>query len=186
MSRTDDRGVIQSANSTFQRLAGFEWNELLGAPHKIIRHPDMPKGVFHLFWERLKSGKPIGAYVKNKAKDGRFYWVFAIAMPVHGGYVSVRLKPTSDCFAKVRQAYGVLLEAEKKENLTPAQSADRLHKMVRDLGYDCYREAMATWIRSEIAHSICRRKTPELGFALEGSISRSTSLQNDHQSGDAE
>lgn len=165
MSRTDERGVIQSANGTFQRLAGFEWDELLGAPHKLIRHADMPKGVFHLFWERLKSGKPIGAYVKNRAKDGRYYWVFAIALPVEGGYVSVRLKPSSEDFAIVRKAYTVLLAEEKSKTLTPPQSAERLLEMIGELGFKCYREAMASWVRAEIAarrEGLGRRPDPVL------------------------
>lgn len=151
MSRTDERGVIQAANTTFQRLAGYEWAQLLGAPHKIIRHPDMPKGVFQLFWDRLQSGKSIGAYVKNRAKDGRYYWVFAIALPVADGYVSVRLKPSSKEFATVRALYDALLKAERDENLTPAQSAERMRDMLRKHGYANYREAMASWLRAEIS-----------------------------------
>jgi aerotaxis receptor len=62
-SRTDERGVIEAGNSVFQRVAGHEWDDLIGAPHKIIRHSDMPKGVFQLMWDTLKDGQPMGAYV---------------------------------------------------------------------------------------------------------------------------
>ncbi|CAN0589027.1 unnamed protein product, partial [Ectocarpus sp. 12 AP-2014] len=112
MSRTDDRGVIQSGNQTFQRLSGHDWNTLIGAPHKIIRHPDMPKCVFRLFWDTLKAGDPVGAYVKNRSKEGRYYWVFAIALPVEDGFVSVRLKPSSRFFETVKGVYASLVEDE--------------------------------------------------------------------------
>ncbi len=77
-SRTDKRGKIRSGNSVFHRISRFEWDELLGKPHNVIRHPDMPRGVFWLMWERIRRGLPTSAYVKNRAKDGRHYWVYAI------------------------------------------------------------------------------------------------------------
>lgn len=113
LSRTDTRGVIQSGNDTFQRLAGYEWSELINAPHKIVRHPDMPKAAFYLLWSALQAGKPFGAYVKNRAKDGRYYWVFAVIAPVADGYLSVRLKPSTKYFDEIRGLYAQLLEAEK-------------------------------------------------------------------------
>ena len=105
LSRTDERGVIQSGNSVFARLAGYEWKELIGAPHRLIRHPDMPKGVFHLMWETLKAGHSFGGYVKNRSKDGRYYWVFAVVVPVEGGYLSVRLKPSAGVLDEVVKLY---------------------------------------------------------------------------------
>ncbi len=80
-SRTDSRGVIQAANTVFRRLSGFDWPDLIGAPHRIIRHPDMPKGFFHIFWDQLKKGEPAVGYVKNRCSDGRHYWVLANAIP---------------------------------------------------------------------------------------------------------
>lgn len=65
-SRTTLSGVIQSGNSVFRKISAFDWSDLINKPHSLIRHPDMPRGVFFLFWETLKSGKPIGAYVKNR------------------------------------------------------------------------------------------------------------------------
>lgn len=150
MSRTDERGVIQSANQTFQRLSGFEWDELLGAPHKIIRHPDMPKCVFRVFWDRLKAGKPVGAYVKNRAKNGRYYWVFAIALPVDGGFVSVRLKPSSPIFENVKKVYAALVEEERK-GMSIDDGLLMIRKFLQEHGRTSYRDAMAAWVRTEIA-----------------------------------
>lgn len=81
-SRTNWRGVILAGNSVFQRVSLYSWDELIQKPHNVIRHPDMPKGVFWLLWDTIKKGEPVGAYVKNRAKDGRYYWVFAIVTPI--------------------------------------------------------------------------------------------------------
>ena len=106
-SRTDESGIIKFGNSVFQRVSVYEWDELLNKPHKIIRNPDTPRAVFRLLWDSIKSGSPIGAYVKNRAKDGRYYWVFAIVTPVEGGYG--KGKPQRGrCQAHARQSLGGL------------------------------------------------------------------------------
>lgn len=75
MSKTNPRGIIEYANDYFMEISGYEEYELMGQPHNVIRHPDMPKVIFKLMWERLNKGKNIHALVKNLAKDGRYYWV---------------------------------------------------------------------------------------------------------------
>lgn len=75
MSKTDAKGVIQYANNYFMQICGYEVYELMGKPHNVIRHPDMPKLIFKLMWERLHKGENIKAAVKNLAKDGSYYWV---------------------------------------------------------------------------------------------------------------
>ncbi len=137
-SRTDTRGVIRAGNSVFQRVAGYEWEELLGAPHKIIRHPDMPKGVFQLLWDRLKAGKPTGAYIKNRCKSGRYYWVFALIAPTEGGYVSTRLKPSSEQLGVVAGLYAELLKRETSEGLSPRDSAEAFAAAIRERGFSNY------------------------------------------------
>ncbi len=130
-SRTDSRGVIQAGNYVFRRVADYEWEDLLGSPHKMIRHPDMPKGVFWLFWDTIKRGETMGAYVKNRARDGLHYWVYAVAMPCQGGYLSARIKPTSALLEKIEKLYAEqrLLE---EDGMAPRDSAawmvDRLKK----------------------------------------------------------
>lgn len=137
-SRTDKRGVIQAGNSVFQRVAGYSWEELLGAPHKLIRHPDMPKGIFALFWNRLQKGRPMAAYVKNRTKDGRFYWVFAMIVPIDDGYISVRIKPQAGQLAEARALYARLLEIEKTEGIDGEASAQRLLKIMSEDGFPDY------------------------------------------------
>lgn len=149
-SRTDGRGVIRAYNDVFMRISGFSAAELRNAPHRLIRHPDMPKGVFQLLWDGIQSGYPVAAYVKNKAKDGRFYWVLALVTPCEGGYLSVRMKPTSALFAKVVGEYATLLAAERDEKLTPPESAARLLARLKELGFARYANFQARALASEL------------------------------------
>ncbi|MEN8302737.1 MAG: PAS domain-containing protein [Campylobacterota bacterium] len=75
VSKTDAKGVITYANDYFVEICGYSEEELLGQPHNIVRHPDMPKVAFKLMWDRIKQGKNFIAVVKNLAKDGSYYWV---------------------------------------------------------------------------------------------------------------
>lgn len=147
-SRTDKRGVIKAGNGVFRRLSGYSWDELAGAPHKIIRHADMPKGVFQFMWDAIQSGKPVGTYVKNRDKAGGYYWVFALVAWLDG-YISIRLKPTSPMRDTVAAIYADLLKAERQDGLTPQQSAEMLLERVRDLGYAGYHTFQAAAIAAE-------------------------------------
>ena len=85
VSKTDTKGRITYANQVFCRVAGYTEKELLGQPHSIIRHPDTPRAVFKLVWDTLLEGREIFAYLKNLAKNGSFYWVFAHVTPSFDG-----------------------------------------------------------------------------------------------------
>jgi len=80
-SRTDPKGRITEANQAFADLSGYSVEEMLGKPHNMIRHPDMPKEAFADLWKSLKAGRPWQGVVKNLRKDGGFYWVFATISP---------------------------------------------------------------------------------------------------------
>ncbi|MDX1353239.1 MAG: PAS domain-containing protein, partial [Thiomicrorhabdus sp.] len=95
VSRTDLHGNIISANEEFIEASGFAWKELVGQPHNILRHPDVPAAVFKDFWATLQQGKPWSQTVKNRRKNGDHYWVIANATPIFEngeivGYMSVR------------------------------------------------------------------------------------------------
>ncbi len=150
-SRTDERGVIQAANYIFRRVAHYDWDEILGAPHNIVRHEDMPKAVFWLLWDTIKRGEPIGAYVKNKAKDGLYYWVFATVMPCPGGFLSARIKPSSAMFERIQEGYATLLEAENNQGVSPAESADKLLELIQNLGFDDYHQFAAQALSEELS-----------------------------------
>lgn len=165
-SRTDGRGVIDSGNSVFQRVADYSWEKLIGAPHKLIRHPDMPKAVFWLLWETIKQGKPIGAYVKNLAADGLHYWVFAIVTPVQGGYLSVRIKPTTDVFRLVEAEYAALRKVELDQKLDAAESAKLLLARLKELGFADYDAFLAHAIGAEMtARDAGLKRRPDARFA---------------------
>lgn len=148
-SRTDHKGLIQSGNEVFRRISGYEWNELIGRPHNVVRHHHMPRGVFSLFWKILNTNSPIAAYVKNQSKDGRFYWVFALAIPVANGYVSIRMKPGSDLFKVVQGEYEKLWSLEKSKNLSPTESCEALEKRLAELGFPDYNSFMMTALTAE-------------------------------------
>ncbi|SDY39150.1 PAS domain-containing protein [Citreimonas salinaria] len=148
-SRTDKRGVIKAGNGVFRRISGYSWDELAGTPHKIIRHADMPRGVFQFMWDTIKADKPVGTYVKNRDKSGGYYWVFALVAPWNDGYISIRLKPTSPMRETVAAIYADLLKAEREDGLTPQQSAELLLERVRELGYASYQTFQAAAIAAE-------------------------------------
>lgn len=151
-SRTDTRGIIRAGNSVFQRISLYDWHELLERPHNLIRHADMPKGVFWVLWDFLKRGKPIGAYVKNRAKDGRHYWVFAIVTPIEDGYLSVRLKPGSDIFPVVQSLYADLLQAERTRKLSAQDSASLLMETLQQHSFSSYEHFMSIAACQEMMH----------------------------------
>lgn len=108
VSRTDPAGVITHANEAFVEMSGYTRDELIGQPHSILRHPDMPAAAFKDLWDTLARGVTWQGYVKNLRKDGAYYWVYATAIPnVRGGqvvgYTSVRRKPSrtrvNECIA---------------------------------------------------------------------------------------
>jgi aerotaxis receptor len=82
VSRTDAKGKLTSFNDDFVAAAGFSESELKGQPHNIVRHPDMPPEAFENLWDTLKAGKPWVGAVKNRRKNGDFYWVLATASPI--------------------------------------------------------------------------------------------------------
>jgi len=120
VSKTDLKGLISYGNRTFIDISGYEESELLGAPHAILRHPDMPRTVFKLLWDQIQSGREINAYVKNLAKDGAFYWVFANVTPSFDargrivGYHSVRRKPSPGALGTISDLYRTMAETERK------------------------------------------------------------------------
>jgi aerotaxis receptor len=149
-SRTDPRGVILAGNDVFREVSEYDWPELVGAPHKLIRHADMPKAVFHLLWQTIQAGRPIGAYVKNRAKSGRYYWVFAVVSPDADGFLSVRFKPTSPLLQDVAGLYAEIRRQEVEERLDPAASAARLLERLREVGYETYEAFMAHALAAEV------------------------------------
>lgn len=144
-STTSAKGIIETGNDVFYRVAGYDEAALIGQPHNIIRHPDMPRAAFQLFWEHLQARKPVAVYVKNMANDGGYYWVLALAAPIEGGFVSVRSKPCSAVFPKVQAVYAEMKAKEdalleQGEPPVAAMTAGRkvLDAAVKKLGFADY------------------------------------------------
>lgn len=117
ISRTDLQGIITHANEAFVELSGYTREELIGQPHCVLRHPDMPRAAFKDLWDTVAAGKKWHGYVKNLRKDGAHYWVYATAVPnVRNGqivgYTSVRRKPSRKKIAEMSALYQQWLAAE--------------------------------------------------------------------------
>ena len=143
VSKTDLKGRITYANDVFQRVSGYTAKELLGQPHSIIRHPDMPRCIFKLLWDRLEAKEEIFAYVLNMAKSGDYYWVFAHITPSFNaagsviGYHSNRRKPDAAQVAAIAPLYGALLEQERgapDRKIGMQQAHERLFADLRTKG----------------------------------------------------
>jgi aerotaxis receptor len=110
VSETDLHGIIKYANPYFVEVSGFQEEELIGAPQNILRHPDMPAEAFADMWDTIKSGMPWTALVKNRRKNGDYYWVHANVTPVYEngqivGYMSVRTRPSRDAVKEAEDLY---------------------------------------------------------------------------------
>ncbi|GLR64806.1 PAS domain-containing protein [Marinospirillum insulare] len=132
VSKTDPKGRITYANRRFMQIAGYAEPELLGKPHNLIRHKDMPRGVFRLLWYTLQQKQEFFGYVKNLTSDGGFYWVFANITPdlradsSLAGYFSVRRRPNYAAVKQVSEWYKKMLEIESKESASRAPEASYL------------------------------------------------------------
>ncbi|MBM3556377.1 MAG: PAS domain-containing protein, partial [Alphaproteobacteria bacterium] len=157
VSRTDTAGRILDANEDFIQVSGFTWDELKGQPHNLVRHPDMPPAAFADLWTTLKAGQPWRGFVKNRRKNGDYYWVLANATPLKEGnqvtgYISIRLKPT---------------DAEKR-------AAEGLYKDIRDgkagnvavVGGRIRKTGFGAAVDNFFAGTIARRSTIMLVFML--------------------
>ncbi len=126
VSKTDTKGKITYANRVFLRVALYTEEEVLGKPHNLIRHPDMPRCVFRFLWERIEAKHEVFAYVINRCKNGDHYWVFAHVTPTvdsNGriiGYHSSRRVPSTSALEVIKPLYAELLAVEAKHR-TPRE-----------------------------------------------------------------
>ena len=127
VSKTDAYGIIEYANEVFIEVSGYDEYELMGMPHNIIRHPDMPKVLFKVLWDNLKKGITVRPVVKNLAKSGRYYWViadFEIKKNAKGeiiNYYSRRKSVPQEVVDKVEGLYEKLLQIEKASGVSASE-----------------------------------------------------------------
>ena len=117
VSETDERGIIKFANDEFCEYAEYSLEELIGQPHNMVRHKDMPKAAFEDLWTTVKSGNKWRGFVKNRTKSGKFYWVFATVFPFTSsdgskGYISCRRKASKEEVEKYEVLYKQMREKE--------------------------------------------------------------------------
>jgi len=123
VSKTDLKGRITYGNDMFIDMSGYSESELLGAPHNILRHSDMPKIIFKLLWDRVQSKEEIFAFVKNRCKNDDYYWVFTnvtASLDKNGnivGYYSVRRKPNPEAIQTIVPIYKKLLDVEHSSGM---------------------------------------------------------------------
>lgn len=114
VSQTDSKGTILFANDDFCKVAGYTLEELVGQPHNIVRHPDMPKAAFRDLWDTVKRNEIWTGYVKNASKDGGYYWVYATVYPLYDKvknemtYLSCRRKPSQEEITDIQALYKTL------------------------------------------------------------------------------
>ncbi len=151
-SKTDPSGRLTYCNQIFIEFSGYTEAKLLGKQHNIVRHPDMPRSVFYLLWQTIKSGEEFIGYVKNMSKDGSYYWVLATVTPSFGkqstngnreiiGFFSVRRKPEASKLRIIESLYKDMLAAEKQAGSRDAIAAGSkvLENVIQPTGKD-YRE----------------------------------------------
>lgn len=147
VTKTDLKGRLTYANDVFLRVSRFQSGDVIGQPHSIIRHPEMPRSIFNLLWERIEAKREIFAYVVNLASNGDHYWVLAHVTPSFDatgtvvGYHSNRRKPNPSQIDRIRPLYAELLDEERrpsnrKDGMTAAR--DRLDGILarKGMGYD--------------------------------------------------
>lgn len=138
VSKTDTRGIITYANKVFIDIADYTLADLMAKPHNLIRHPDMPRCVFKLLWDRIAAGQEIFAYVVNMAKNGDHYWVLAHVTPSRDdsgkitGYHSNRRVPRRDAVTAIQGIYAQLL-AKEKEIASPKDALAASERMLQEM-----------------------------------------------------
>lgn len=145
VSKTDTTGRVTYANRVFMEICGYSEEELLGVQHNIIRHPDMPRGVYRFLWTTIETGQEFFGFVKNLCADGRYYWVFANVTPdydINGeiiGYLSVRRKPSQKAIDTLVPIYKAMIDIENNsasKKTAPGESIAFLVQQLEDMKID--------------------------------------------------
>jgi PAS domain S-box-containing protein len=143
VSKTDPKGIIEYGNDYFVEISGYSETELVGQPHNIIRHPDMPKITFKMMWDRIQRRENFMALVKNLSKEGFYYWVvteFETKLdPLTNeiiGYTAFRKAAPRDAIRKIEPLYGKLLEIEKIGGMDASEKYLKGYLEERNVTYD--------------------------------------------------
>jgi len=158
MSKTNHKGIIEFANNYFVEISRYKVWELMGQPHNVVRHPDMPRVIFKWLWDRLKHGKPIRAFVKNLSKDGSYYWVIADVRPVIKNdtvkFYSRRKGITDKVKNQISNLYRELKEVEKVKGMEGSEAFFNDYLKSINLDYDSFVLQVLGMTEKELDHYI--------------------------------
>ena len=155
VSKTDETGRIVSCNDTFEQISGYRLEELVGKPHNVVRHHDMPKLVFKLLWAKLRDGQTVKAFVKNRTKGKGFYWVYASVEPIRNrqtgkitGFCSIRKTASPEAIRQIEAVYDKINRAQVRGG---DDEAKHLLKSVLDAGKFRYNDLVTNMQHGRIA-----------------------------------
>ena len=170
MSKTNPKGIIEYANEYFMAISGYEEFELMGQPHNVIRHPDMPKVIFKIMWEELRNGNNMYAFVKNLAKDGRYYWVivnFEIQYDEDGeirSYYAHRKAAPAHAIVRISKLYKKLRAIEINQNVSVAYKYFKGLLEEEKMNYDDYIASILDIEKNVITAYFGEEKPKKKGF----------------------
>ena len=142
VSKTDINGNITFINKNFCEISGYTEEELIGMPHNILRHSDMPRAIFYLVWNSLLRGEPVSGVIKNLAKSGEYYWVIAdfdIKKDVSGeikSFTAFRRAAPNQVIDTMEELYETMLKIEKKRGMEGSLSYLEAFLEDQDMSYD--------------------------------------------------
>jgi PAS domain S-box-containing protein len=149
LSTTDLTGTIKYTNQYFSEVSGYSKKELLGSPHNIIRHPDMPKVMFKLMWDRIKDDNNVSMIVKNRAKDGKYYWVTTFFEKKYhpvtkesDGYLAILHAAPKNAIRAIEPLYKRLRNIEERYGIHASQDYLIKYLMKEGKTYDQYIAAL--------------------------------------------
>ncbi len=159
LSRTDLKGYIKSCNSYFCEVSGYTKEKLIGSKHNIVRHPDMPKVIFKMMWERIQRNENMLAIIKNRTANGDFYWVSTFFETSYhsitnepNGYMAIRRSVPKKAVEKIEQLYKKLLEIEENFGVGASEAYLLDFLRYRNTDYDTY------------VHSLLKQKSLMVGL----------------------
>jgi len=148
VSKTDTKGNILFINKNFSEISGYSEKELMGMPHNVSRHPDMPRAIFFLIWNSLKMGHEVSGVIKNLAKSGEYYWViadFSIKRNHQGeieSFTSFRRSAPNQVIEEIEILYETMLDIEKKHGIKGSLSYLESFLEEKGISYDEFLEEL--------------------------------------------
>jgi len=128
ITETDENGIITYVNNKFVQMTGYSEDELLGRSHNILRHPEMPDVIYEELWSSLNQDEPWKGHIKNRSKDGSFYWTVVIITPKHdeigrvNGYIAIREAPSLPTLETIKECYRLLKDREMDQKHVASES----------------------------------------------------------------